>query len=105
MGQNVSPRATRQAVLESRISEFAGFRLAVDCGTATCGGERTYGLAELARMCRGDMRVRALITRLRCHKCGGAARACFIETGPELAARGRMRRLALVGRDDGDPGR
>ena len=39
MAANASERAQRQAVLDSTMWEFAGWRLAVDCGTRECGGE------------------------------------------------------------------
>ncbi len=105
MGQNASERAVRNAVLSSTLREFEGYLLASDCGTETCGGERLYDIAELARMYGPGMRVAALIARLRCHRCGARPRSCFIQTGPELARRGRMRRLALMGVMRGDQGR
>jgi hypothetical protein len=50
MGQNASERGTRNAVLNSRLGDFEGYRLAVDCGAPECGGERVYSVADLARM-------------------------------------------------------
>jgi hypothetical protein len=38
MGQNASERGVRNAVMNTRLREFDGYRLAVDCGTAACGG-------------------------------------------------------------------
>ena len=97
MGANASERAQRQAVLNSTMWEFAGWRLAVDCGTRECGGERAYLIAELASLYGRQIKVGAVIRRLRCRECGRAPKTCAIETGPEIAQRGRMRRLALTG--------
>ncbi len=96
MGQNTSERGVRNAVMNSRLREFEGYRLAVDCGNAACGGERVYDIGELARMHGADKLMGVLVARMRCHRCGGRPVSCFIETGPELAQRGRMRRMALV---------
>jgi hypothetical protein len=97
---NASTRGQRTAVLASPVSEFAGWRLAVDCGNAACGGERAYAISALAAMHGGQHTVGALLLRLRCRGCGQGPRSVFIETGPELSARGRLRRLALRGPDD-----
>jgi hypothetical protein len=105
MGQNASERGVRNAVMNSRLHEFGGYRLAVNCGTATCGGERVYAVADLARMHGPDKLMGVLVVHMRCHRCGGRAVSCFIETGPELAQRGRMRRMALIGPERGDVGR
>ena len=88
MGQNASERGTRNAVLNSRLGDFAGYRLAVDCGTPECGGERTYEIEQLARMHGPAMLMGRVVVRLRCRVCGRAPLSCAIETGPQLAARG-----------------
>lgn len=45
-----SERGTRNAVLNSRIDDFADYRLALDCGTPECGGERVDAVPDLARL-------------------------------------------------------
>jgi hypothetical protein len=105
VGQNASERAFRSAVLASPVRDFDGYRPAVDCGNPACGGERIYNVTDLARLYGNAMLIGRVVIRLRCRVCGEAARSCFIETGAELAQRGRMRRVALVGREKADPGR
>jgi hypothetical protein len=79
MGQNETERGARNAVLNGRLGDFAGYCLAVDCGAAQCGGERGYSI---------DAAVPAV---------QWPSGACYIETRSQLATRGRMRRLALIG--------
>ncbi len=105
MAANASTRAQRSAVLASSASEFVGWRLAVDCGDPTCGGERAYAVAAMIGLHGSDTTIGAMLTRLRCRACGQAPRTAFIETGPEFSARGRLRRLALMGPDDERQGR
>jgi hypothetical protein len=101
MGQNASERGTRN-VLNSRLGDFEGYRLAVDCGAPECGGERVYSVADLARLYGARTLMGRAVVRLRCRSCGGPPVACAIETGPQLAARGRMRRMALIGPESSD---
>jgi hypothetical protein len=100
MAANASAREHRRAVLESPLAEFSGWLLALDCGAPQCRRDRVYALAELAGMVGAQTTVGALLRRLRCHECGGRPSAVFLETGPELAARGRLRRVALTGPEE-----
>ena len=100
MGQNATERAMRQGILSTRLGEFHGYRLAVDSGTPTCGGERTYTISNLAQLYGEAMTMSRVVVRLRCRICGGPVRSCFLETGPELQ-RARMRRVSLIGREGG----
>ena len=99
MGQNATERAMRQGILSTPLGEFHGYCLAVDCGTPTCGGERTYTISNLAQLYGEAMTMSRVVVRLRCRICGGSVRSCFLETGPELAQRARMRRVSLIGRE------
>jgi hypothetical protein len=71
------------------------------------GLRRRAGLSidDMARMQGATMLVGRVIHRLRCRLCGRAPVSCFIETRPQLAARGRMQRLWLIGPECGDHGR
>ena len=42
---NASARGQRAAILESRLTEFTGYYVAVDCQSAGCGGERTFAVS------------------------------------------------------------
>ena len=48
--------------------------------------------------------VGELLLRLRCRGCVQTPKTVCLETGPELTARGRLRRVALRGPDQEDPG-
>ena len=96
MGQNASERAVRNAVLNSPIRELDGYRLAIDCGRQECGGERVYDLTALGRLHGPDVTVAGVVRRMRCQRCNGTVVRCAVETGPALAARGRMRRITLL---------
>ena len=95
---NASPRGLRAEVLSSPTADFRSYRLAVDCLTQSCGGERIYSIANLIRIHRRQPQtVDDLVARLRCHVCGAPPSVVILETGPELATRGRMHRLSLRG--------
>ena len=96
MGANASERAVRNAVLNSPMRELDGYRLAIDCGRPECGGERVYELAALGRLHGPETTVASVVRRMRCQRCAGAVVRCAVETGPALAARGRMRRITLL---------
>ena len=53
---NASTRGQRAAILASPPHELTGFYLAVDCLAPRCSGERTFALAELARIYNWDAR-------------------------------------------------
>lgn len=97
---NATPRGQRHAVLTSAAADFIGWRLAIDCGGQLCGGERTYAVAALLALHGQPPTMAGMVRRLRCHVCGRAPVSVHLETGPELTARGRLRRIALVGPDD-----
>jgi hypothetical protein len=102
---NASARGLRTAVLTSPVSDFQGWRLALDCGRPACGGERVYAVAAWVQLHGGQHTVGAMLTRVRCRVCGQAPRTVYLETGPELSARGRLRRVALRGPEDERQGR
>ena len=62
LGQN--ERGARNAVMSSRLGDFAGYRLAVDCDSPGCDGERFYNVADLARLHGGAMLMRRVVARL-----------------------------------------
>ena len=97
MSANASARGQRRAVLESSVADLSGWLLIVDCGSSQCRRDRAYDLSQLAGTVGPQITVGALLRRLRCHECGQRPRSVFIETGPEMAARGHARRLALTG--------
>ena len=53
---NASARGRRAAILARPLSELTGFNLAVDCLAASCGGERTFAVADLASFYGGIAR-------------------------------------------------
>ena len=74
---NASARGRRAAILARPLSELTGFNLAVDCLAASCGGERTFAVADLASFYGRDRAVgdvfrhRALV-RCVAPTCAGA---------------------------------
>ena len=97
---NASARGLRRAILESPLREMHGFRLAVDCRSAGCRGERTYLIVELARAFGANVTVGEVLRRMRCtHGCGGRVLVASIETGPAINARARPRRVPLLAPD------
>jgi len=44
---NASARGQRVAILASRLTEFSGYYVAVDCQPEGCGGERTFAVSDL----------------------------------------------------------
>ena len=74
-GQNATERAMRQGILST--------------------------LSNLAQLYGEAMTMHRVVVRLRCRICSGPVRSCFLETGPELAQRARMRRVSLIGREGG----
>jgi hypothetical protein len=97
---NASPRGQRHAVLASPAADFIGWRLAIDCGGRACGGERAYAVAALMALHGQPPTMSRMVQRLKCHICRRAPMTVYLETGPELTARGRLRRVALLGPDD-----
>jgi hypothetical protein len=87
-------------VLESPLVEFTGWNLAVDCGAPQCRRDRLYNMEELAGTIGRQTTIGVLLRRLRCRDCGGRPSAVFLQTGPEMAARGRARRVALTGPEE-----
>jgi hypothetical protein len=103
---NVSPRRLRAEVLSSPLTDFRGYRLAVDCATQSCDGERIHTIVNLIRIHRRQPQtVDDLVARLRCCVCGRPPAVVILETGPDVATRGRMRRLSLRGRELMQPDR
>jgi hypothetical protein len=49
LSRNATERGARNAVLNTGLGEFAGYRLVVDCGNTECGGERIYNIGDLTR--------------------------------------------------------
>ena len=94
---NASARALRAAALSSPAAEFASFRLVIDCGASACDGERIYPVANLLRTDGQQQTLARLVGRLRCQVCGRPPVMVVLETGPEVATRGRMHRLSLRG--------
>jgi hypothetical protein len=95
---NASARGQRVAILASPLHELTGFYLAVDCLAPGCNGERTFAIAELARFYGRNCTVGEVLRRMRCSRaCGGRAGAAWLETGPILNARVRLRRVPLLG--------
>ena len=92
MAANASPERVRREVLC-----WTGYRLAFDCCSHVCWGERTVGLRVFAAKGHGDVTVGRIIARLRCTACGKPPRSVHLETGPEMASRGGWRRFALQG--------
>ena len=97
MAANASPERVRREVLSSPVREWTAFRLAFDCGSRGCWGERTIGLKAASTKLGGNVTVAQIITRLRCAACGKPPRFVHLETAPEMASRGGWRRLALQG--------
>lgn len=105
MSANASAQGRRTAVLASPVADFAGWRLSVNRGDPQCRGERTYALSSVAALQRVRGSVRDFVRRLRCCARGRAPHTVHIETGPELTARGRLRRVSVIGppRAQADP--
>jgi hypothetical protein len=94
---NASARGQRVAIMASPLHELTGFYLAVDCRSADCRGERKFAIAELAAFYKAAT-VSDVLRRMRCTRgCGGRVLAAWLETGPILSARGRARRVPLLG--------
>jgi hypothetical protein len=95
---NASPRAQRSALLRSSLAELTGFCLAVNCLSPGCRGERTFTMADLGRFYGPKLTVGQVLRRMRCSAgCDGPVVAAWLSTGPELNARVRPRRTALLG--------
>lgn len=52
---------------------------------------------SLAALLGRDITIGAVLRRLRCRMCGTKPKVVVIETGPEVNARGRLRRATLLG--------
>jgi hypothetical protein len=100
MSANATVRGARHAVLESPLGDFAGWRLAVDCGTSDCRRDRAYDLGELARVLGSRITMGAVLRQLRCQTCGARPDSVFLEAGDEMQARGHARRVALTGPEE-----
>src|SRR5262249_43010037 len=94
-----APRSRRICDLASQLAELTGFCLAVDCLNPGCGGERTFGIEELASFYGAQIVVGEVLRRMRCSGgCGGRrVGAAWLTTGAVLNTRVRPRRLALWG--------
>jgi hypothetical protein len=97
---NASARGQRSAIFASPLHELTGFCLAVDCLASSCGGERTFAVAELANFYGRDRTVGKVLRRMRCSgACGGRVGAAWLITSPVLNMRVRPRRVPLLGPD------
>lgn len=72
MGHNVSDRKRHDRILGSPLAGWTGWRLMVDCGSASCARGRTYSIEALAGFYPGAT-VAACCARLKCSLCGGGA--------------------------------
>jgi hypothetical protein len=71
--------------------------LTVDRRSTSCGGERSFAVAELAAFYK-DRTVGEVLRLMRCSRgCGGRVLAAWLETGPVLNQRVRPRRVPLLG--------
>ena len=93
---NASARGQRVAILESRLTEFTGYYIALDCESGGCGGERTFAVSDLENFYKGQT-VGRVLQRMRCLGCGCRVAAAWLVTGPVLGARVRARRVPLRG--------
>ena len=97
MAANANPERVRREVLCSPVRDWTHYRLAFDCGSRGCSGERTVGLRAFAAKGYGNATVANIITKLRCTTCGKPPRFVHLETGPEMASRSGWRRFPLQG--------
>ena len=95
---NASARGQRAAILESRLTEFTGYYIAMDCQSEGCGGERTFAVSDLENFYHGQT-VGRVLQRMRCNSCGGCVGAAWLVTGPVARARVRPRRVPLRGHE------
>ena len=94
---NASARGQRVAILASPLHQLTGFYLAVDCRSTSCGGERSFAIAELAAF-YNNRTVGEVLRLMRCSRgCGGRVLAASLETGPVLNQRVRPGRVSLLG--------
>jgi hypothetical protein len=96
MAANASDRAQRNAILGSRLSDFATWFLWVDCGTEGCRRDRLLSVGELAAMFPRET-VAGMLRRFRCRECDGKAIAASIQSGLGETRGRRLRAVALVG--------
>jgi hypothetical protein len=96
---NASPSGQRTAIFESPLHELTGFNLMVDCMVPGCRRDRAYAIGDLARSFGPRCTVGDVLRRMRCSAdgCGGRVAAAWLETGADLNARIRPRRVALRG--------
>ena len=88
----------RREITCSPVAQWTQYRLAFDCGTRECWGERTIDLGAVAARRGGEVLVAHVMNQLRCASCGRAPRTVFLETGPRMSAqRGGYRRFMLRG--------
>jgi hypothetical protein len=99
MSANATPRAHRRAVLESRLSEFSGWLLAIDCGAPSCRRGRAYPVEELAGVIGRQVTIGALLRRMRCQECGARPAAVFRRFHRDWAADGSQGSRAPGGAD------
>jgi len=82
--------------MSSPLHKLTGFHLAVDRGSADCGGERSF-ITELAAFYK-DRAVGNVLRLMRCSRgCGGRVLSAWLETGPLLNRRMRARRVPPLG--------
>ncbi len=80
MAHNISDRKRRDQTLGSPLAGWAGWRLVVDCGGASCARGRAYEVAQLAGF-YPRATVAACASRLKCSVCGGAGGAAAARDG------------------------
>ena len=83
MGHNITPGKRGADGLRLPLTDFVGWRLAVDCGAPGCARGRAYDVRQLAGMHRG-LTVADVLRRLRCNACGGAPASASIRPGPDM---------------------
>jgi hypothetical protein len=67
--------------------------LTVECRSAGCGGERTFAISDLSTFYK-DRTLGEVLRLMRCSRgCGSRVLAAWLETGPILNQRVRLRRV------------
>jgi len=96
MAANASDRAQRNAILGSRLPDFASWFLWVDCGTDGCRRDRLLSVSELAGMFPRET-MAGMLRRFRCRDCDGKAITASIQSGLGETRGRQLRVVALVG--------
>jgi hypothetical protein len=100
MSANASPRAVRNAVLESKLEDFPEHQLEMDCMSNDCSRGRRYLVGSLARM-HPQKTVNDVIRHLRCQGCGQKAASVVLIRVLGLR-RPQELRVGLVGDEAND---